>query len=209
MLGLTATGWTPSEDLDVADWTRVGRQLGQLARSSPWWVADWLLYAEERWDEDERRAATVSGYDRKTLRNLRYVARRIPPSLRRDGVSFTHHALLAAREPEEITRWLDLVKESGMTVEDLRFELRSAERGAYRPRAARSHTAGEAVQIGGPTDAREVGGPIKLRDGDGGPAVGVCPSCGHPLSADDVSGPQDGSDRAVGDARGRKLARVA
>jgi hypothetical protein len=99
-------------------------------RGSPWWIGDWLLYGTGRWGEMYVAAAKITGYDAKSLRNMRYVASRFDLSLRRDNLTWSHHALLAAFEPPDQRYWLDRADHDRLSVADLRTELR-AERGGH------------------------------------------------------------------------------
>lgn len=131
---LSPTGWTPDADLDYHDWILEGRRIGAIGRGSPWWVGDWLQYGTARWGERYVEAVKLTGFDTKSLRNMRYVSSRFALSLRRDNLTWSHHVLLAAMDPNEQTHWLDRAVANRFSVEDLRTELRSAQRGGYAPR---------------------------------------------------------------------------
>jgi hypothetical protein len=164
-----ATAWQPSAELPYHDWVIEGRRIGTLYRSSPWWIGDWLLYGTSRWGEMYAKAARITGYDRKSLRNMRYVSSRVRLSLRRDNLTWSHHALLASAEPAEQRQWLERACAERLSVEDLRVELRSA----------RKEPIGVTPAIRAPR-----------RDRHG--AVIACPNCGEsiPLAAQlaDVGG---------------------
>jgi hypothetical protein len=121
--------------MEYRDWILEGRRIGAMGRASPWWVGDWLLYGTARWGERYVEAAKITGYDAKTLRNMRYVASRLELSLRRDNLTWSHHVLLAALEPDEQKYWLDRTTADRLSVDDLRIELRSARRGHYSARS--------------------------------------------------------------------------
>lgn len=131
---LSATAWTPGEDMEYHNWILEGRRIGAIGRGSPWWVGDWLHYGTARWGERYLEAVKITGYDSKSLRNMRYVSSRFALSLRRDNLTWSHHALLAAMEPGEQRHWLDRAAANRFTVEDLRIELRTAQRGGYAAR---------------------------------------------------------------------------
>ena len=154
---ISAVAWTPKADIGYRDWIVEGRRIGAMGRASPWWVGDWLVYGEARWGERYTEAARITGYDKKTLRNLRYVASRFDLSLRRDNPTWTHHMLLAALEPDEQKYWLDRALADGLSVDDLRIELRSAGRGHYS------------------TASRQ----DELPDVSGEAALVICPKCDH------------------------------
>jgi hypothetical protein len=125
---LTAVAWAPEHELAHQQWLAEGKRVGAVARGSAWWVGDWLLYGAARWGERYAEASRVTGYDPKTLRNMRYVASRFHLSLRRDKLTFSHHALVAGLEPDAQCHWLDRATHDRMSVEDLRIELRTARR---------------------------------------------------------------------------------
>lgn len=117
--------------MDYRDWVFEGRRIGAMGRGSPWWVGDWILFGAARWGERYAEAVKITGYDVKSLRNMRYVASRFDLSLRRDTLSWSHHALLAGLELEEREHWLARAIADKLSVEDLRVELRAARRGGY------------------------------------------------------------------------------
>jgi hypothetical protein len=49
-------------------------------------------------------------------------------SRRRDNLTWSHHAVVAALDPDEQDRWLDMAAAERLSVADLRIELRSVER---------------------------------------------------------------------------------
>ncbi len=126
---LARVSWHHAEDMDHDEWARAGRRLGEIGRGSQWWIGDWMLFGTEKWGERYLEASRLTGYDPKSLRNIRYVASRFPPSLRRDELNWSHHALLAGLDRSKQRHWLDRAVVDRMSVEDLRCELRSAERG--------------------------------------------------------------------------------
>lgn len=120
--------WTPSKNMDVVAWVKVGHKLGSMTRCSRWWLGDWIRFGITRWGEKYKEAARITGYDIKTLRNIAYVAEHVEVSRRRDTLSWSHHAEVCALGPEEQNRWLDLVATQGLSIADLRTELRGARR---------------------------------------------------------------------------------
>jgi hypothetical protein len=128
---ISGVAWTGSEGMEYHDWVFEGRRIGAMGRGSPWWVGDWILYGTARWGERYSEAVKITGYDAKSLRNMRYVASRFDLSLRRDTLSWSHHALLAGFEPDERSYWLGRAVADKLSVDDLRLELRAAQRGGY------------------------------------------------------------------------------
>jgi hypothetical protein len=128
---LSRVAWSHPGSMDLPDWLAAGRRLGVIGRGSQWWIGDWLLFGTAKFGARYREASRVTGYDIKSLRNMRYVSSRFDPSLRRDNLNWSHHALLAALDAHEQRYWLDRATADRLSVEDLRFELRSAARGEY------------------------------------------------------------------------------
>jgi hypothetical protein len=105
----------------------------------------------------------VTGYDVQSLMNMSYVASRFDASRRRPGLSFSHHAELAALPPEDQELWLDRAEVGGLSVRALRAELRQArQRSAARAAMARA-------RLRAPPD------PAPAEHGD----VLECPHCGR------------------------------
>jgi hypothetical protein len=152
------TSWRASDEIGYSDWIFEGRRIAAMGRGSPWWVGDWLLYGTERWGERYSEAVKITGYDAKSLRNMRYVASRFDLSLRRDNLSWSHHALLAGLEVDERDHWLRRAVDDKLSVDDLRVELRAACRGGYKSSKNRD-------------EAHE------------GHGLVVCPECGHSFQA--------------------------
>jgi hypothetical protein len=153
------TAWTPPEGLDRPGWILHGRRLGALSRKSNWWVGDWLRFGAAKWGEKYVLAAKITGHDTHSLENMVYVASHVDISLRRENLSWSHHCLVAAFDPEEQTYWLDRATECKFSVNDLRIELRAAKR------------------------ALKGGSGGSVEDGEQTPAV-VCPKCGFRLTDD-------------------------
>lgn len=125
---LTATSWLPGRDLRVREWVDHGRRLGIIGRGVGWWIGDWLRYGNMKFGERYVRASRITGYDTQTLMNMVYVASAYDPSQRRDKLSWSHHAELAAMHPDERDRWLDLAETNRMSVRCLREEVRREQR---------------------------------------------------------------------------------
>ena len=160
---LTPVAWRAELDLALEEWLESGRRLGLLGRNVAWWIGDWLRYGNHAYGERYIRAARVTGYDAQTLMNMVYVASHFPPTRRRGSLSWSHHAELAALEPDEQDTWLNRAETERLSVRCLRQELRAQLRGADAERQERLIESLDAAELA-PADE-----PI------------VCPSCGHPF----------------------------
>jgi hypothetical protein len=156
--GLTRVGWTPAADIDLAEWSAVGRRLGEIGRCSQWWLGDWINYGNVKFGERYSRAAKLTGYDVQSLMNMVYVASRFEIYRRRENLSWSHHATVASLDVDGQERWLARASAESLSVADLRVELRTARRAleeaADAPEAAPP-----------PSDDHTL----------------VCPNCGRPV----------------------------
>jgi hypothetical protein len=125
---LTRVGWTPSAHIGLDEWSALGRRFGEIGRCSQWWLGDWIQYGNARFGERYSRAVKLTGYDAQSLMNMVYVASRFAIYRRRENLSWSHHATLAALEVAEQEHWLTRASEEKLSVADLRVELRGARR---------------------------------------------------------------------------------
>jgi hypothetical protein len=118
----------------------------------------------------------VTGYDRQTLMNMVYVASHFEFSRRREGLSWSHHAELAALEPEDQERWLDHSEQERLSVRDLREELATVQpSGRKRGRSPSGSSAVAAER------EREASRSSSTRPGSH--RLVACPECGHRFEA--------------------------
>jgi hypothetical protein len=112
--------------LDLEAWIRLGMRLGTVGRASAWWLGDWVNYGNARFGEKYSRAARVTGYDVQSLMNMALVASKFQISRRREKLSWSHHAEVAALPEEAQERWLDEAEGLRLSVHALRDKLRVA-----------------------------------------------------------------------------------
>ncbi|MDQ6778590.1 MAG: hypothetical protein M3071_20735 [Actinomycetota bacterium] len=114
-------------------------RIGGVSRRVGWWLGDWLRYGNARFGERYSRAARITGYDTQTLMNMTYVASRFDVSRRRENLSWSHHAELAALPPGDQDYWLERARTEALSIRDLRLEMRrSPASSAARANARRS-----------------------------------------------------------------------
>jgi hypothetical protein len=142
---LTPVAWVPTRELDRGEWVTAGRRLGAMGRCGQWGIGDWIQYGNTRFGERYTRAAHITGYDVQTLMNMVYVASRFDISRRRENLSWSHHEALAALGSLEQDRWLDRAAAEGLSVADLRTELRSWRRQSKGASRAGSETNGKSL----------------------------------------------------------------
>ena len=123
---------TIAPDVTFDQWVDVGRPILNAAAMSPWYIGDWLLYAEQRWATNEtgdeitaerarirRAVASVANVDLESLRSYRWVAGNIEPGRRRAGVSWSHHQQVAALDPVVADGLLEQAEREGWSKRDL------------------------------------------------------------------------------------------
>src|SRR6266568_4414813 len=65
------------------------------------WIGEWLLYGENHYGKVRyEQAIEETGLDIQTLYNYKWVASKVPISLRRNNLSFHHHKEVAGLTPE-------------------------------------------------------------------------------------------------------------
>lgn len=109
------------EPLDLETWGEtVGYAVGTVARSSPWYVGDWLLYGEAKFGDDATAYEGNLGLEPKTLLNYRRVADVISPDERRPELDFGHHETVVSLEPGDRKAVLDEAIAKQWTVKQTR-----------------------------------------------------------------------------------------
>jgi hypothetical protein len=158
---ISDVSWRAVEDMSLSEWLECGRRLGVMGRSAGWWIGDWLTYGNHVFGERYVRASRITGYDSQTLMNMAYVASRFDASRRRGKLSWSHHAEIAAMEPEEQDYWLERAETDRLSVRCLREGIR---RERLRAKAAEEAAMREAHGID---------------EDEHSSADMVCPECGH------------------------------
>jgi hypothetical protein len=160
---LTNVSWSTTANLSFEQWVLNGRRLGAIGRGVGWWIGDWLRFGNASYGEKYAEAARITGYDKQTLMNMVYVASRIEASRRREKLSWSHHAEIAAVAAQEQDRWLDRAEQSRLSVRDLRQLVGQSRKRDRDPAAAppARHTDAANAAAAAAEDAT------------------VCPECGH------------------------------
>jgi hypothetical protein len=107
-------------------WCEVGARVGSLHDASAWWIGDWLAYGVKTFPDRYRTAIEATGFEYQTLRNYAWVAGRFPPRRRHAGLSFGHHAEVAALDEVAQETWLMRSTTNAWTRAELRRQLRAA-----------------------------------------------------------------------------------
>jgi hypothetical protein len=128
-----------SNNLPIDKWCQIGRQLAALSEASGWWLGDWIVYGEQRYPDRYKEALEGTSLEYQTLRNYAWVARRFPPTRRREKLSLQHHAEVAALPEAEQDEWLDRAEKFRWSRNQLRAYLKASQQpGPESPNVAAS-----------------------------------------------------------------------
>ena len=119
------------------DWCAIGERLNQTERVLNWWIGDWWAAGTHRHGERAKAAAEgIFGKDFGTLMNAASVCRAFETSRRREQLSWTHHAEVAALPTAEADALLDRAEQERLSTRDLRVETikRKVALGLFTPR---------------------------------------------------------------------------
>lgn len=134
---LNDLGLSFEADLSFEQWSEIGSKVGQVARTSLFWVGDWINYGQDRWNggnrfesmpEEQRAkyeaAMKLTGLEMDTLQIAAHVARRIPLADRKQELSFSHHRLIArVKDDDKRREWLQKTQRSHLSTRRLRASL--------------------------------------------------------------------------------------
>jgi hypothetical protein len=134
----TQTALHIAPDLPLDEWRRIGIELANLARRTPWWIGDWMFHGETNYaagmSQAYEDAIAATGLDYQTLANYKTVAGRFAFSRRRENLSLAHHAEVLALDLDDQEHWLDRAEREKWSVRTLRDELHAG--ASPRERAA-------------------------------------------------------------------------
>jgi len=117
----SATGLNLPPGMTFEEWSEVGHKLARINRAWRWWAGDWLHYGEQAFGEMAAQAMNDLGVDYQTLANCAWVAGKIPPSRRRENLSWSHHEAIAGMDdPIAADTLLDQAENQHLTTKDLR-----------------------------------------------------------------------------------------
>lgn len=128
---LTTTGLDLSSrpDLTYDQLEALAAFWGHVQEVSKWALFDTLLAIEMRHGELVAQAAEATGRQPSTIENGMSIARKIPKSRRREGVTFSTHAEVAALPANDQKRWLKVAAEERLTKDELRSRVKAEKNG--------------------------------------------------------------------------------
>jgi hypothetical protein len=120
---MTPVSLSLPKNLTRGQWAAIGPKIVRLHRFTTWALADWLNYGEIRYGETYSQYADATGLQPDYLAVVKHVGSRIDPTRRREELSFSHHRIVAALNPQAQTDWLSSAVDNGWSVEELRGAL--------------------------------------------------------------------------------------
>jgi hypothetical protein len=124
---LTANGGLTSPNITYDQVEAVGTMLADIRRKVQFAMGDWLVLVEERFPEEFSQAAEVLKISPGGLQDYIRVARKVPRSMRRPELAWSLHRAVAALEPPEQKRMLEVAVREGLSHHELRQRLKPAE----------------------------------------------------------------------------------
>lgn len=122
---ITVTSLEIPEDATFREWETIGDTLRKIDGSRLWWWGDWCNHGERRYGEKYTQALEAGDYTYQGLANAAWVSSRIESSRRREKVSWSAHAEVAALEAKDQDRWLDRAERDRLTHRDIRDLIRA------------------------------------------------------------------------------------
>jgi hypothetical protein len=110
-----------TQDMTHDRWLDVGHDIAQAVKRSMWWLGDWWNHGDRQWGTGPADAEAI-GMAYQTCRNAGSVAARFDLYRRRDNLSFSHHAVVAALPELDQEHLLDRAEAEGWTREQTRTE---------------------------------------------------------------------------------------
>ena len=117
-LGVQFDGDVPEHVLD-----ELMQKAGKVARGCLFIIGDAINFAEGKYGEKYEHWMRLTNLEYQTLANAASVARNVQFYLRRENLTYDHHKMVAALQPEDQKRWLDAATEQKMSSRRLRKSL--------------------------------------------------------------------------------------
>lgn len=126
-------------DLTYSEYEAVGSLLGRMHQSLRFAIGDWLLLGETQFPEQCSQAAEVLGISEDGMREYIRVSQRVPRSIRREKLSWSHHRAVASlsvvdhstgevkTDTKAQKEWLARAETEAMSHHQLRDALRTDE----------------------------------------------------------------------------------
>lgn len=129
-------GLSLPDGLSEQDWKSIGHNLLRCKESLQFWIGDWLNYGQTSYFKNYEEVMKVFGdegkgaygYEKTTLENFASVAKRVPISLRREKLTFGHHAVVASMDELNQDIWLAKAVMNSWPVAELTRQIRDKQK---------------------------------------------------------------------------------
>jgi hypothetical protein len=118
-VSLTSVGLTFIGAVTFDEWLGLMSTLVRMETAFQFAIGDALIYGESRFGEKYSQAMDATGLSYQTLANLTWVAKHVPQSNRVDGISWTHHRVVASVDTSDQRNLLEMARDSRMSAVDL------------------------------------------------------------------------------------------
>ena len=118
-VSLTSVGLTFFGTVTFDEWLGLMSTLVRMETAFQFAIGDALIYGESKFGEKYSQAMDATGLSYQTLANLTWVAKHVPLSNRIEGVSWTHHRVVASIDPTDQRDLLEMARDSRMSATDL------------------------------------------------------------------------------------------
>lgn len=119
-------GLTLPVDISPDRYEAVGRALGSMKESVQWAIGDWLAFGEKRWGEESFQLHEALGISPESRMQYIRVASRVEPHRRQASLSWSHHRLVVAFEPQLQEHFLQLAVNENLSKRELEEAIRAA-----------------------------------------------------------------------------------
>jgi hypothetical protein len=131
----------PPEKTTLDAWTARGKELFGHLDGMAWEIGDWAAFGQIAVNRDGvltsaangippsgilRKFCEANNISYQSAKNYAWVARSIPPTMRIDSLTFSHHQLVASLSPAEQRKWLRRADTDHWSVAELTRQLRAS-----------------------------------------------------------------------------------
>ena len=116
----TVTSWKPPANLTYEKWEQIGNTLQTINGSLNWWIGDWLNVGEERYGDTYVQAINATDASVESLKKYKAVSSRIPFSIRKESLSWSHHLNVAYLPEDERSVLLMIANKYGLSSRELK-----------------------------------------------------------------------------------------